>query len=65
MLRILKSFRQFYPNVRLELNQGSPQDIVNMVQAGEVDVGIASEILLNNSSSWSQRVHSVRNPLMS
>lgn len=47
---VIKAFRQLYPNVRLELNQGSPQEIVNMLLAGEVDVGIASEMLVNNSS---------------
>ena len=47
---VIKAFRQLYPNVRLELNQGSPQEIVNMLLAGEVDVGIASEMLANNSS---------------
>lgn len=47
--RIIKAFRQLYPNVRLELNQGSPQEIVNMLLAGEADVGIASEQLVNHS----------------
>ncbi|MBA4820144.1 HTH-type transcriptional regulator Cbl [Pantoea allii] len=47
---VIKAFRQLYPNVRLELNQGSPQEIVNMLLAGEVDVGIASEMLVNNGS---------------
>lgn len=46
--RIIKAFRQLYPNVRLELNQGSPQEIVNMLLAGEADVGIASEQLVNH-----------------
>jgi len=48
--KIIKAFRQLYPNVRLELNQGSPQEIVNMLLAGEADIGIASEMLVNNSS---------------
>lgn len=48
--KIIKAFRQLYPNVRLELNQGSPQEIVTMLLAGEADVGIASEMLVNNSS---------------
>ena len=48
--RVIKAFRQLYPNVRLELNQGSPQEIVAMLLAGEADVGIASELLVNNPS---------------
>ena len=48
--RVIKAFRQLYPNVRLELNQGSPQEIVTMLLAGEADIGIASEQLVNNSS---------------
>ncbi len=48
--RVIKAFRQLYPNVRLELNQGSPQEIVAMLLAGEADVGIASELLVNNAS---------------
>lgn len=48
--KIIKAFRQLYPNVRLELNQGSPQEIVSMLLAGEADIGIASEMLVNNSS---------------
>jgi len=48
--KIINAFRQLYPNVRLELNQGSPQEIVSMLLAGEADIGIASEMLVNNSS---------------
>ncbi|WP_313656238.1 HTH-type transcriptional regulator Cbl [Pantoea sp.] len=48
--KVIKAFRQLYPNVRLELNQGSPQEIVAMLLAGEADIGIASEMLVNNSS---------------
>lgn len=48
--KVIKAFRQLYPNVRLELNQGSPQEIVSMLLAGEADIGIASEMLVNNSS---------------
>ena len=48
--KVIKAFRQLYPNVRLELNQGSPQEIVTMLLAGEADIGIASEMLVNNSS---------------
>lgn len=48
--KVIKAFRQLYPNVRLELNQGSPHEIVTMLLAGEADIGIASEMLVNNSS---------------
>ncbi|OON39764.1 transcriptional regulator Cbl [Izhakiella australiensis] len=46
--RIIKAFRALWPNVRLELNQGSPQEIVAMLLAGEADIGIASEQLTNH-----------------
>ncbi len=46
--RVIKAFRALYPNVRVELNQGSPQEIVAMLVAGEADVGIASEQVVNN-----------------
>lgn len=46
--RVIKAFRALYPNVRLELNQGSPQEIVSMLVAGEADIGIASEQVVNN-----------------
>lgn len=44
---VVKAFRALWPQVRLELNQGSPQEIVAMVAAGEADIGIASEQLVN------------------
>lgn len=46
--KVIKAFRALYPNVRVELNQGSPQEIVTMLAAGEADVGIASEQVVNN-----------------
>ncbi|CAO96428.1 HTH-type transcriptional regulator Cbl [Erwinia tasmaniensis] len=46
--KVIKAFRVLYPNVRLELNQGSPQEIVSMLTTGEADVGIASEQMVNN-----------------
>ncbi|WP_158783470.1 HTH-type transcriptional regulator Cbl [Pantoea sp. BAV 3049] len=48
--KVIKAFRALYPNVRLELNQGSPQEIVSMLVAGEADIGIASEQVVNNPS---------------
>ncbi len=46
--RVIKAFRALYPNVRVELNQGSPQEIVAMLSAGEADIGIASEQVVNS-----------------
>ncbi|URQ59568.1 HTH-type transcriptional regulator Cbl [Pantoea alhagi] len=48
--KVIKAFRALWPQVRLELNQGSPQEIVAMVAAGEADIGIASEQLVNQSA---------------
>ncbi|WP_279156061.1 HTH-type transcriptional regulator Cbl [Obesumbacterium proteus] len=42
---VLKSFRQRFPQVRLVLNQGSPQEIRTMLHNGDADIGIASESL--------------------
>ena len=42
---VLKSFRQRFPQVRLVLNQGSPQEIRTMLHNGDADIGIASECL--------------------
>ncbi|WP_075180952.1 HTH-type transcriptional regulator Cbl [Pantoea sp. 1.19] len=47
--RVVKAFRQLWPGVRLELNQGSPQEIVAMLQAGEADIGIASEQVMSHA----------------
>ncbi|ROR14688.1 HTH-type transcriptional regulator Cbl [Erwinia sp. JUb26] len=46
--KVIKAFRALYPHVRLELNQGSPQEIASMLVAGEADIGIASEQVVNN-----------------
>ncbi|KAA0263864.1 HTH-type transcriptional regulator Cbl [Hafnia alvei] len=42
---VLKNFRQRFPQVRLVLNQGSPQEIRTMLHNGDADIGIASECL--------------------
>ncbi|TBM15442.1 HTH-type transcriptional regulator Cbl [Hafnia alvei] len=42
---VLKNFRQRFPQVRLVLNQGSPQEIRAMLHNGDADIGIASECL--------------------
>ncbi len=42
---MVKAFREQFPLVQLELRQGSPEEIVRLVQTGEVDIGISSEQL--------------------
>lgn len=41
----VQDFRRQFPNVRLHLHQGSPQQVAEMLMAGEVDVAIATEAL--------------------
>lgn len=47
---VIKAFRSLYPQVRLVLNQGTPDEIVAMLHSGEADIGIASEQLINDPS---------------
>ncbi|MGV8925837.1 MAG: HTH-type transcriptional regulator Cbl [Ewingella sp.] len=46
--KIIKAFRVLYPAVRLELQQGSPQEVLAMLLGGQADIGIASEKLIND-----------------
>ncbi|PHM63902.1 LysR family transcriptional regulator [Xenorhabdus stockiae] len=48
--RVIKVFREIYPGIRLVLNQGSPAEIMKMLLNGEADIGIASEMLTQNSN---------------
>lgn len=41
----VRDFRQRYPDVALNLHQGSPQQVAQMLLSGEADVGIATEAL--------------------
>ena len=41
----VRDFRQRYPQVVLNLHQGSPKQVAEMLLAGEADVGIATEAL--------------------
>lgn len=41
----VQEFRAQFPNVRLNLHQGSPKQIAEMLLSGEADVGIATEAL--------------------
>lgn len=43
--RVVATFKQTYPNVHLKLHQGSPSEIVQMLQRGEADIGVATEAL--------------------
>ncbi|MFY0665346.1 MAG: CysB family HTH-type transcriptional regulator [Natronospirillum sp.] len=49
---VLKAFQSKFPKVRLELHQCSPEEIVTMLKSGDVDVGIATEALLSNSTTF-------------
>lgn len=42
---VIKAFRELFPEVRLELIQGTPQEIETLLQNGGADIGIASERL--------------------
>lgn len=42
---IVGAFKQEFPRVHLALHQGSPQEIVTQLLAGEADIGIATESL--------------------
>ncbi|WP_112288677.1 HTH-type transcriptional regulator Cbl [Rahnella sp. AN3-3W3] len=46
--KVIKAFRAIYPGVRLELHQGSPQEVLAMLLSGQADVAIASEKLMND-----------------
>ena len=45
---VIKAFRELFPEVRLELIQGTPQEIETLLQNGGADIGIASERLSND-----------------
>ncbi|MDD0811118.1 CysB family HTH-type transcriptional regulator [Curvibacter sp. RS43] len=41
----VQEFRNQFPNVKLNLHQGSPRQVAEMLLSGEADVGIATEAL--------------------
>ncbi|MGC3963106.1 MAG: CysB family HTH-type transcriptional regulator [Rhodocyclaceae bacterium] len=43
--RVVTKFKQAFPKVHLELHQVSPAEIVDMLQSGDADIGIATESL--------------------
>ena len=42
---VVRDFRQVYPQVTLELHQGSPRQVAAMLLSGEADIGVATEAL--------------------
>lgn len=42
---IINEFRQRYPNVQLQINQGTPEQIASLTDTGQADIGIATEAL--------------------
>ncbi|MGH1427800.1 MAG: HTH-type transcriptional regulator CysB [Arenicella sp.] len=42
---IIARFREKYPNVALQIHQGTPEQIAAMAASGEADIGIATEAL--------------------
>jgi LysR family transcriptional regulator, cys regulon transcriptional activator len=42
---VVAEFRKAFPKVHLKLHQGSPQEIVAMLLAGEADIGLATEAI--------------------
>ena len=45
---VIKAFRELFKDVRLELIQGTPQEIETLLHNGGADIGIASERLSND-----------------
>ena len=42
---VVRDFRQVYPQVVLNLHQGSPKQVAEMLLSGEADIGVATEAL--------------------
>ncbi len=63
---VIKSFRALFPEVRLELIQGTPQEIEALLENGTADIGIASERLSNDpllvAYPWFRWSHSLLVP---
>jgi LysR family cys regulon transcriptional activator len=41
--QVVRDFRQLYPQVTLNLHQGSPAQVAQMLLTGEADIGVATE----------------------
>ena len=42
---VVRDFRRMYPQVSLNLHQGSPRQVAEMLLSGEADIGVATEAL--------------------
>jgi len=42
---VINEFRKRYPNVQLQINQGTPEQIASLTDTGKADIGIATEAL--------------------
>ena len=42
---VITEFRERYPNVQLQINQGTPEQIASLTDSGSADIGIATEAL--------------------
>ena len=42
---VVTEFRLRYPNVQLQINQGTPEQIASLTDSGQADIGIATEAL--------------------
>ncbi|NND81619.1 MAG: HTH-type transcriptional regulator CysB [Gammaproteobacteria bacterium] len=42
---VISAFRERYPDVQLQINQGTPEQIASLTDTGEADIGIATEAL--------------------
>ncbi|MFT5573958.1 MAG: LysR family cys regulon transcriptional activator [Cryomorphaceae bacterium] len=42
---IITEFKSRYPNVQLQINQGTPEQIASLTDTGQADIGIATEAL--------------------
>ena len=42
---VITEFRQRYPKVKLQINQGTPEQIAALTDSGQADIGIATEAL--------------------
>lgn len=42
---VISEFRKRYPNVQLQINQGTPEQIASLTDSGKADIGIATEAL--------------------
>ncbi|MCV4861199.1 LysR substrate-binding domain-containing protein, partial [Escherichia coli] len=63
---VIKAFRELFSDVRVELVQGTPQEIEALLHNGGADIGIASERLSNDPTlaafPWFRWHHSLLVP---